>query len=597
MKRVYEQLKFSYLHLQDEGLRQCLLYCALYPEDLDIGRKELIEHLVADDIIEGRTREAEFDKGHAMLNKLENYCLLEGFIDNQNNRWVKMHDLIRDMALQITRTRFLVKAGINLREFPTMEKWTENLEKVSLMHNFLSEIPSAISPRCHSLSTLLLSSTHMTQIRDIFFLHMNALQVLNLSDTNIVHLPNSLSNLENLTTLSLRGCTRLKYIPSLSKLVSLRKLDLNHTGIKDVPDGMEMLTKLKYLNLYAENLKMLPAGILPKFPNLQFLHVYGGSKTLKLKGEEVAYLRKLETFAGQFYSLNDLTSYTTSLRERPPKSYFIRVGASLVTIEEEKESFGKVIHLKNCFACTGRKDTIILPEDTETLVIEEYHNVSSLVDLPHQIYTGKLKRCRIFYCKGMEFVILPSSFIFASLESLELHYLDNLQAFFNGGAITLAPDTFSVLRTLKISSCRTTRKLFSDSQLLHLRQVEELKVWYCPQMEEIIATEEVGESSRHYFSNETKTLLPKLKHLSLRELPKLKSIYGNVLPCSSLQVLQVIECTNLKRIPISFPQHGGGQFPPPALERISASKKWWEALEWDHLSIKSALEPFLQTNL
>ena len=80
--------------MQDEGLQQCLLYCALYPEDCNIAKKELIEHLIAEGLIEGRTREAEVDKGHAMLNKLENTCLLDGVRDNQNNRWVKMHDLI-----------------------------------------------------------------------------------------------------------------------------------------------------------------------------------------------------------------------------------------------------------------------------------------------------------------------------------------------------------------------------------------------------------------------------------------------------------------------------------------------------------------------
>ncbi|XVF79151.1 hypothetical protein PTKIN_Ptkin14bG0196800 [Pterospermum kingtungense] len=83
MRRVLEQLKFSYNHLGDEKLRHCLLYCVLYPEDLDIGRKELIEHLIAGGVIDGmNSRQAEFDKGHTMLKKLEKACMSECVMDS-----------------------------------------------------------------------------------------------------------------------------------------------------------------------------------------------------------------------------------------------------------------------------------------------------------------------------------------------------------------------------------------------------------------------------------------------------------------------------------------------------------------------------------
>jgi disease resistance protein RPS2 len=91
-------------------------------------------------------------------------------------------------------------------------------------------------------------------------------------------------------------------VPSLAKLTALRKLDLSHSGIKEIPQGMEMLVSLKYLEI-------LPAGIFPKLTSLQFLMIYGASKILKVKGEEVAWLRKLETFAGQLYDQNDFNAY------------------------------------------------------------------------------------------------------------------------------------------------------------------------------------------------------------------------------------------------------------------------------------------------
>ena len=73
------------------------------------------------------------DKGHTMLNKLENACLLEGgshdeFIEKEY--FVKMQDLIRDMALQIAGPKFMVSEDV-----PDEEECGKDVEKVSLLSN------------------------------------------------------------------------------------------------------------------------------------------------------------------------------------------------------------------------------------------------------------------------------------------------------------------------------------------------------------------------------------------------------------------------------------------------------------------------------
>jgi disease resistance protein RPS2 len=64
-----------------------------------------------------RSRQSTYDEGHTMLNKLENVCLLERFIYDNGVRAVKMHDLIRDMAIQIQQenSQGMVKAGAQIR--------------------------------------------------------------------------------------------------------------------------------------------------------------------------------------------------------------------------------------------------------------------------------------------------------------------------------------------------------------------------------------------------------------------------------------------------------------------------------------------------
>ncbi|KAI6683021.1 hypothetical protein NL676_028934 [Syzygium grande] len=128
-KEVLMKLEFSYNRLSNHEVQQCFLSCALYPEDKWIDKFELIELFIDQGLI-GRlnTREKQYDRGLTILNKLENVCLLE-----DHGRKMKMHDLIRDMALHVMSTTSLVKAGKGLMRIPSEEYWTDALEKVSLM--------------------------------------------------------------------------------------------------------------------------------------------------------------------------------------------------------------------------------------------------------------------------------------------------------------------------------------------------------------------------------------------------------------------------------------------------------------------------------
>jgi disease resistance protein RPS2 len=215
-----------------------------------MDREDLIGYLIDEGIIQPmKSRQAEFDKGQAMLNNLENACLLQSYIRKENYRCFKMHDLIRDMALQKLRENspIMVEVRERLKELPGKDEWKEDLVRVSLMENRLKEIPSSCSPMCPKLSTLFLNSNiELEMIADSFFKHLQGLKVLNLSSTAIPKLPGSFSDLVNLTALYLRRCEKLRHIPSLAKLRELRKLDLRYTALEELPQGMEMLSNLRY---------------------------------------------------------------------------------------------------------------------------------------------------------------------------------------------------------------------------------------------------------------------------------------------------------------------------------------------------------------
>ena len=87
----------------------------------------------------------KYDRGYTILNRLVYCCLLESA---EKGRCVKMHDLIRAMALRITSDSplFVVQAGVHLQRFLGQQEWRQDLEKVSLVKNDLPEIPSNMSP-------------------------------------------------------------------------------------------------------------------------------------------------------------------------------------------------------------------------------------------------------------------------------------------------------------------------------------------------------------------------------------------------------------------------------------------------------------------
>lgn len=131
---VFERLKFSYSRLGNEMLQNCFLYS----ECCGIPVNELIEHWIAEKLIADMdSLESQFDKGHAILAKLRNASLLEIVESNffqDSGKNVRIHDLIRDMALKITRSSpgFMVKAGERIKTEP-YEPWSEDLERISFM--------------------------------------------------------------------------------------------------------------------------------------------------------------------------------------------------------------------------------------------------------------------------------------------------------------------------------------------------------------------------------------------------------------------------------------------------------------------------------
>ncbi|KAG4149772.1 hypothetical protein ERO13_D05G354500v2 [Gossypium hirsutum] len=581
--KVIESLKVSFNHLKDEKVKYCFLHCALYPEDFGIKKDELIECWIEEGFIDDMsTRQEMKDKGHVILKKLEDNCLLE----NVSSERVRMHDAVRDTVLSITRMnpRYMIQAGSQLKELPEKEQWSPDIEKVSLMYNSISEISIDVLPiKCQLLTTLLLQENPIKKIPHSFFTNMPCLSVLNLSSTKIKSLPNSISELKNLTTLLLCCCVELRDLPCLSMLQELKKLDLYGTNIEEVPEGMDMLIKLSYLDVTVFTLKEIPAGLLPKLVHLQHLSFAGNNEKISLNAEEMEPLKKLECLTGHFEDISEFNKFVSSMQQN------------------------KIVAIGGVDNWEG--ELIMHPIEIKELHIIECDYLRSLVDDNSSFKNAiDLRVCRIWGCEGIECVVSLSSFAsssahpFQSLEVLDLQFLPKLSALIMkdegiGPATTstLAPSaTFSHLKEITIVSCSSMKTLLPHWLLPNLQNLENIHVEDYSQLVEILgaATSKVEEKGSDAL---IKFHLPKLRELKLWILPNLKSICSKsgVMVCDSLQVIIVFgDCDKLKRIPPFVPLVGNGQPFAYALPSftIRSSTKWWESLEWDdHPNFKNVL--------
>ena len=297
---VLDLLKFSFDRLQDDNnIRNCLLYCCLFKEDESISKGDLIDYWFGEGFLDcdySQSLHEAHDRGHENIEKLISCGLLQ---EVDNKKFVKMHDVVRDMCLWLTSGKFdeygkfysyyggdyeynsSTIALTNIRRL-SAKTYRLSLEKTFLnnfilgpdLETFLCHgdfpIDKGFFKCCTSLRVLDLSSCVLNFAwEDLFFLQQ--LRHLNLCHTKLRYLHPAIGSLANLVYLNLSCNQDLTKIPnSIGALIMLKKLYLSETQISTLPESIALLTQLELLDLRQSTLKYLPNSI-GKLVNLRKL--------------------------------------------------------------------------------------------------------------------------------------------------------------------------------------------------------------------------------------------------------------------------------------------------------------------------------------
>ncbi|KAK0595004.1 hypothetical protein LWI29_002497 [Acer saccharum] len=486
-KEVYPLLKFSYDSLPSETVRSCLLYCSLFPEDYSIPKKHLIDCWIGEGFLNDDDGDGTQNQGHHLIGVLLHACLLE----EEDDDFVKMHDVIRDMTLWIAceiekeKENYLVHAGAGLTEAPEIFKWI-GIRRISLMENQINSLSiSGIATFPHLL-TLFLNRNDLSSITSGFWEYMSSLRVLNLSTND-----------------------SLRELPAeISKLVSLQYLDISETAIKELPKEFKALVNIKCLNL--ENtyyLHTVPRRLISNFPMLNVLRMFncgflcqgkesvlfGGSEYLV---DELLVLKHLNALSITLKSSQAFEKFLSSYKlQSATQSLCLQYFDNSTSLNVSSLAGMKSLDALSIWNCKHLEELKIgsAGEVEKILEIHAFHNLVSvhidcclkLRDLTWLIFAPNVKKIVISSCYEMEEIISAGKLgevpemvrnqkPFARLQFLKLHHLHNLKSIYWSAL------AFQHLKEMVVYECPMLKKLPLDSNSAKDRRivVEGEKGWW-----------------------------------------------------------------------------------------------------------------------
>ncbi|URE38774.1 disease resistance protein [Musa troglodytarum] len=237
LHRVSRILSLSIRHLPYH-LRNCLLYCSLFPDGYLIGRNRLIRLWVAEGFVKERRERSMEEVAEDYLNQLVGRCLLQVTHRNESGRvrFCRVHDLIRELIVARSREEHFAEAYDG-----EPEDLSDRIRRLSLLQGAGAD--ERLSEKMPLLRSFLAFSSSSTSLLS----KCRLIRVLDLYTAPLESLPDEIGHLFDLRYLSIRR-TNVRHLPkTLGSLQKLETLDAVYTHIEELPSGVTRLESLRHL--------------------------------------------------------------------------------------------------------------------------------------------------------------------------------------------------------------------------------------------------------------------------------------------------------------------------------------------------------------
>ncbi|KAF7815813.1 putative disease resistance protein [Senna tora] len=580
VRDAFNCLKLSYEYLKSKEAKLLFLICSMFPEDHEILIDDLFKYGVALGIC-GECFDLARNRLRVCINKLVNSCLLMpcetsqvDLVFRRKNDRVKMHDMVRDVALWIASKDhpIMVNLAKDLNASIDNGAIKDCFALSSWNNNGIDKFPHGLD--APKLQILLLNLFgHRTPLRltgpcellEASFQGMKTLKVVALINKYIyqkvaISFPQSLQLLTNLRTLRLVGWD----LGDISFVVSLKRLeilDLQESKFKQLPNGIENLNKLKLLDLSLCRIEESCLKIIRRCSQLEELYAfnYGDSSSLGITGPYECFedditspsLQSYKLCIGPFMShpskMHSLTTRLLYINGFNPSAsdvfvkYLLRRAQDVLLYNlhggyrnifpDTVQAVGCMneltnLQLKNCSEMECLIDVTSssadqFPIDATPPSLVELH--LEHMDNLKQLWCGPLLHC-----------------FFEKLQVLKMAYCIQLRSIFPRQC------NLQNLKRLSLSKCRTLTSLFPMSVAGTLVKLEYLSITECSELRHIINNEQkdgtdTGEVIVNVPDN-FRVILPELKELTISSCGKLEFI----LPISCVEGL-----VHLRKIRIS----------------------------------------------
>jgi Leucine-rich repeat (LRR) protein len=283
---VLPALQLSYNHLPLH-LKQCFVFCSVYPKDYIFKREKLVKIWLALGFIRQSSKKRLEDTGNSYFSELQSRSFFQPYKDNY-----VLHNAMHDLA------KFISMEDYHQFEHNRMHDNASKIRHLSFTCTDAKCMQFGPLYSYTKLRTLIIMhgyKSKMSHLPDGLFMKLQFLRVLDMHGTGLKEVPESIGNLKQLRFLDLTS-TEIRTLPvSIVKLYNLQILKLTDcNSLRDVPQGITMLTNMRHLEASARLLIRIPR--IGSLVCLQELEEFVVKKSL---GHKITELSNMDQLHGQ----------------------------------------------------------------------------------------------------------------------------------------------------------------------------------------------------------------------------------------------------------------------------------------------------------